>query len=151
SCLMGWTLLALAAIDWRSFILPDPLNALLAVLGLVMVGLYAREAWLDHLIGAVAGYGILFSVETFYRITRGRDGLGRGDAKLLGALGLWTGWTRLPDILLMASLAGLAAALVSSRLSKEPLSGSTALAFGPWLALAGWVSWLAGPILVPAT
>lgn len=148
SCLMGWTLLALAAIDWRSFILPDVLNALLALLGGIMIVLYARDAWVDHVIGGLAGYGLLFAVETFYRLTRGRDGLGRGDAKLLGALGLWTGWVQLPDILLIASLTGLAGALTMSLIRKEQLSGTTALAFGPWLALAGWISWLSGPLLV---
>ncbi|MGB3625465.1 MAG: A24 family peptidase, partial [Henriciella sp.] len=149
SCLMGWTLLALAAIDWRSFILPDGLNLLLAALGGGMIVLHARSVWPEHLIGGLAGFGLLFLVETFYRQTRGREGLGRGDAKLLGALGLWTGWMQLPDILLIASLSGLAAALAASMLSKERLSGSTALAFGPWLALAGWISWLSGPLLVP--
>ena len=77
TCLMGWTLLALAAIDWRSFILPDPLNLLLVLLGAVMVWATAREAWIDHLIGAVAGYVLLLSVELFYKFYRGRDGLGR--------------------------------------------------------------------------
>ena len=148
SLLMGWTLLALAVIDWRTFILPDPLNLLLAVLGAVMVWQTRPDAWADHLIGGAAGYLLLLGVELAYKHTRGREGLGRGDAKLLGALGLWLGWTRLPDLLLIASGLGLAAALVSSRLSGREMSGTTALAFGPWLALAGWICWLAGPLLV---
>ena len=148
SCLMGWTLLALAAIDWRSYILPDPLNLLLAALGLVMVFTVDRDNWADHLIGGAAGYLMLLSVEILYRVWRGRDGLGRGDAKLLGALGLWVGWIALPDILLFASLSGLVFALASSLSNRSALSGQTVLAFGPWLAFAGWVSWLAGPVLV---
>lgn len=149
SCLFGWTLLALAAIDLRTLILPDPLNLTTALLGLLMLWTVQSEAWLHHLIGGASGYLLLLSVELAYRYTRGREGLGRGDAKLLGALGLWVGWTRLPDILLIASVSGLLGALTASRVSGERMTGATALAFGPWLALAGWISWLAGPILVP--
>ena len=76
--------------------------------------------------------------------------MGRGDAKLLGASGLWVGWTRLPDVLLIASLSGLLAALLYNRLLRHELSASTPVAFGPWLALAGWISWLSGPLFVPA-
>ncbi|WP_300392681.1 A24 family peptidase [Henriciella sp.] len=148
SCLFGWTLLALAAIDLRSFILPDPLNLLAALLGVAMVWWTRPDAWAEHLIGAAVGYLILFSVEITYRLMRGRDGLGRGDAKLFGVLGLWVGWTRLPDILLIASVSGLLAAILASRVAGDDLKSTTAIAFGPWLALAGWIAWLTGPLLV---
>ena len=150
SCLFGWTLLALALIDLRTLILPDPLNLLAALLGIVMIATTRPHAWLDHLIGAAAGYLLLFGLEHLYRLLRKKDGLGRGDAKLLAVLGLWTGWMQLPDILLIASLAGMIAAIALSCFSRSKLSGATAIAFGPWLALAGWTSWLAGPLLAPA-
>ena len=150
SCLFGWVLLALAVIDFRSLILPDPLTLAAALLGGLMVATTRPNAWLEHLIGGMAGYLVLFLVETVYLRMRGRDGLGRGDAKLLGVIGLWVGWTRLPDVLLMASLTGLLAALLANRLLKQDLSASTPVAFGPWLALAGWICWLSGPLLVPA-
>ncbi|MEQ8559269.1 MAG: A24 family peptidase [Henriciella sp.] len=148
SCLFGWTLLALAAIDLRSFLLPDPLNLLAALLGVLMIWLTQPDAWAEHLIGGAAGYLVLLAVEFSYRFIRGRDGLGRGDAKLFGVLGLWVGWMRLPDILLVASLSGIVAAIVASRLGSGSLKGTTAIAFGPWLALAGWIAWLSGPLLV---
>ena len=150
SCLFGWVLLALAVIDFRSLLLPDPLTLAAALLGALMVATTRPNDWLEHLIGGVAGYLVLFLVETVYLRLRGRDGLGRGDAKLLGAIGLWVGWTRLPDVLLLASLTGLLAALTANRLLKKELSASTPVAFAPWLALAGWISWLAGPLLVPS-
>lgn len=148
SCVFGWSLLTLAAIDWRTFILPDPLNLLVAMLGAVMVWLTRPDAWLDHLIGGLAGFLLLFALELFYRYGRDRHGLGRGDAKLLGAIGIWTGWQVLPDILLVSSFSALVAALLASRLKREKLSGTTALPFGPWLALAGWTVWLTGPLLL---
>lgn len=150
SCLFGWTLLALSVVDLKRYILPDGLNALGAGFGLVMIWLTRPEAWADHMIGAAAGYLVFLAVELAYRHGRRRDGLGRGDAKLLGMIGLWTGWIQLPDILLIASLSGLIAALASTRLTGRTLDGGSAIAFGPWLALAGWISWLSGPILVAA-
>ncbi|WP_300378375.1 A24 family peptidase [Henriciella sp.] len=150
SCLFGWTLLALATTDLKHYILPDPLNLTAAGLGLIMIWLTQSASWAEHLIGGLAGFGVLFAVEVSYRLLRGQEGLGRGDAKLLGALGLWVGWTRLPDILLVASLTGLFAVLAVRCIGGPRLNRTSAVAFGPWLALAGWVAWLSGPLLVPA-
>lgn len=150
SCLFGWTLLALATIDLKHFILPDALNLTAACLGLLMIWLTQPDAWAEYLIGGLAGFLVLFTIETGYSLLRGQQGLGRGDAKLLGGLGLWVGWTRLPDILLIASVTGLVAVLVVSLTSSQTMSRTSAIAFGPWLALAGWIAWLAGPLLVPA-
>lgn len=142
---MGAVLYALAVIDWRSFILPDPLNALLAVLGLVMVWQHAQDVWLDHLIGAAAGYLVLLAIELFYRHVRGVDALGRGDAKLAGALGIWLGWQGLPFLFLIAAASGLIAVLVYAGLMRRPVTTATPIAFGPWIALSGWICWLALP------
>jgi leader peptidase (prepilin peptidase) / N-methyltransferase len=46
-------------------------------------------------------------------------------------------------VLLAASLSGLFAALVTSWRSGTSLSGSAAIAFGPWIALGGYAVWLA--------
>lgn len=150
SCAFGWTLLALAVVDLKRYILPDPLNLLVALLGVVMVALTRPHAWLEHLIGGVAGFTVLLSVELYYRHFKGRNGLGRGDAKLLGAIGIWVGWTRLPDILIIAALSGLIAVLTVAMASRKAIDGGQPIAFGPWLALAGWIAWLSGPILVSA-
>ena len=60
------------------------------------------------------------------------------------------GWSRLPDILLIASLGGLIAAATAALVLRRSIDGTGPVAFGPWLALAGWIAWLGGPILVPA-
>ena len=138
----GGLLLALANIDFRTRLLPDLLNAALLLLGAAMVFLVRREAWLMHAAGAVIGFAVLWAVETGYRRLRGRDGLGRGDAKLLGAIGVWVGAMGLPLVLLMASLSGIAAALIQSWRSKAPIGAATAIAFGPWIALGGFTVWL---------
>ncbi len=143
SLLLGWLLLALAAIDLKTFLLPDLLNAGVFGLGALMVWMTRPDAWMMHVAGAVIGYAVLWAVETGYRRLRGIDGLGRGDAKLLGALGMWVGALGLPPVLLIASLAGLAAALLAAWTSGRSLSGQSAIAFGPWIALGGYVVWLA--------
>ena len=137
---LGGLLVALALIDWRTYRLPDPLNLSVLLLGGLMVAMTRPENWLHHVIGALMGYAVLVAVELTYRRTRGRDGLGRGDAKLMGALGMWTGWIGLAPILLVASVSGLIAALVIG----QKTEGGPMIAFGPWIALGGWLVWLFG-------
>ncbi|MFN4226403.1 MAG: prepilin peptidase [Hyphomonas sp.] len=146
TCGFGWLLLALAAIDFRTYLLPDALNAAVLALGAAMVALTRPEAWMLHAAGAVTGFGLLWSVEVLYRRLRGRDGLGRGDAKLLGAIGAWVGVTGIPPVLLIASLTGIMAVLVLSLRTSAPLSGQSAIAFGPWIALGGFTVWLFQPL-----
>src|SRR3546814_11569604 len=100
-------LLTLAILDWRHFWLADALTLPLAFLGLT-IGLWSTDvALIDRIIGAVAGYGALLGISGGYRLFRGREGLGLGDVKLLGALGAWFGWQALPFILLFAASLGL--------------------------------------------
>lgn len=138
----GGILLALANIDFRTQLLPDLLNAALLLLGAAMVLVTRREEWLMHAAGAVIGFAVLWAVETGYRRLRGREGLGRGDAKLLGAIGVWVGAMSLPHVLLVASLSGIAAAIIQSWRRAAPIGAATAIAFGPWIALGGFTVWL---------
>ena len=120
----GWLLLALAALDVSEFWLPDRLTGTLALGGLV-TGLTGIDPPLtDRLIGGGAGFAGLWLVGQGYQLLRHREGLGGGDPKLLGAIGLWVGWQMLPVILMLASLTGLALILVR----------------GPWRAkLRAWM------------
>ncbi|MFN7055085.1 prepilin peptidase [Hyphomonas sp.] len=141
----GWLLLALAAIDRRHFILPDVLNAALLAAGAIMVAVTKPADWPMHLAGAATGFGLLWLVEIAYRRLRGIDGLGRGDAKLLGAIGAWVGLIGIPSVLLIASVAAIAGTLIISLVQKQSVSGKTPIAFGPWIALAGFTVWLLPP------
>lgn len=144
--LFGWLLLALAAIDFRTYLLPDSLNAAVFGLGALMVFFARPDDWMWHAAGAVFGFGLLWGVEVLYRRLRGRDGLGRGDAKLLGAIGVWVGAAGIPPVLLIASLSGIAAVLVLAAKKSVELSGQSAIAFGPWIALGGYTVWLLQPV-----
>jgi|GEM_PF-837524 len=138
----GWLLLALALIDLRSYLLPDGLNLAVFLLGGLMVALFRQENWVWHLAGAVAGFGLLWLVEISYLRLRGIHGLGRGDAKLLGAIGMWTGLTGIPPVLLIASLAAILSVVLRAALKRQAVSGHSMIAFGPWIALGGYIVWL---------
>lgn len=138
----GWLLLALTLVDLRSYLLPDGLNLAVFLLGGLMVILFQKDAWAWHLAGAAAGFGVLWLVEVAYLRLRGLHGLGRGDAKLLGGIGLWVGLAGIPPVMLIASLGGILAALVSARLKRQSVTGQTMIAFGPWIALGGYIVWL---------
>ncbi|GEM70641.1 prepilin peptidase [Sphingomonas aquatilis] len=138
----GWLLLALAALDVRAFWLPDRLTGLLAVTGLA-AGLAGVAPVLDaRLIGGIAGYGSLAAIAWGYRRWRGRDGMGGGDPKLMGAIGLWLGWRMLPAVLVIASLIGLGVALFA-RVRGAKVTADMPLPFGALLAIAAYAAWLA--------
>jgi leader peptidase (prepilin peptidase)/N-methyltransferase len=137
----GWLLLALGALDWAAFWLPDILTGALALTGLAS-GLVLDPPLFDRGIGGIAGYATLRAVGAAYRGTRGREGLGGGDAKLFGAIGLWLGWRALPVVLLLACAIGLAVAL-ALRLGGRQIRMDSRLPLGVMLAIAGWAVWLA--------
>lgn len=144
---LGALLVALSAIDIATLRLPDALTFTVLVFGVIMVALTRPDLWPHHLLGAGIGYVALVGLELAYKRLRGRDGLGRGDAKLLGAIGMWVAWPGLAPVLLVASLSGLLAAVAGGVFGKRSLSGETPMAFGPWIALGGWVVWLAAPYM----
>jgi leader peptidase (prepilin peptidase)/N-methyltransferase len=142
-CLLGWTLLALAWIDWQHMRLPDVLTLPLLLAGLAATGLVEPDALTDHALGAALGWAGLRGLGAAYRGLRGYSGLGAGDAKLLAAGGAWLGWQALPIVLLLAALGGLSYAIVL-RLRGDRLGWTSRLAFGPWLALGIWLVRLYG-------
>jgi leader peptidase (prepilin peptidase)/N-methyltransferase len=144
-CVFGWWLLTLGWIDLRRWLLPDLLTLPLIVAGLTLAAALDPDTVLDRALGAALGYGALRAIATIYRALRQREGLGRGDAKLLAAAGAWVGATALPQVILLAALAALLAAAVL-RLGGVRLHAHSALPFGPFLALATWTIWLGGPI-----
>jgi leader peptidase (prepilin peptidase)/N-methyltransferase len=136
--LLGWLLLTLALLDWRHFWLPDALTLPLAFFGFT-IGLWATDVILiDRIIGAAIGYVALLAIALSYRALRGRDGLGLGDAKLLGALGAWFGWQALPFILLIASLMAIVVMVASGRATKR----TARIPLGTFLAVAALPAWI---------
>ena len=146
-CVLGWTLLVLAWIDARHMILPDILTLPLVMAGLGFAWFLEPDRIVDHAAGAAIGWLLLWAVSRLYRLLRGRDGLGDGDAKLLAASGAWATWAGLGPVMLVASLTGLTQAL-SLRLRGGEATAATAIPFGPPLALATWLVWLYAPLIL---
>ncbi|RLM05136.1 prepilin peptidase [Gibbsiella quercinecans] len=134
--LLPW-LLALAAIDVRTWLLPDALTLPLLWLGLGFNLCDTFVPLAQAVAGAMAGYLLLWCLLWGFKLLRGQDGLGYGDLKLLAALGAWLGWQALPHLLLVAAGGGVLATLIQRGITRQP--AAQALVLGPWLALGGTV------------
>ncbi len=136
------TLVALAAIDWDTTLLPDNLTLPLLWAGLVASATGWTIPLSDALWGAVVGYLSLWSVYWLFKLTTGKEGMGFGDFKLLAALGAWLGVKMILPIVLAASMIGAVVGVVMK------LAGSLRegryVPFGPFLAGAGMVVMFAG-------
>jgi len=152
---LTWFLIALAFIDVDHQLLPDSLTLPLLWLGLLL-SLWGGQAGVSpppvdvrsSLIGAMAGYASLWSVYHLFRLLTGKEGMGYGDFKLFAALGAWLGWQLLLPIILMAAAVGsvVGIALIALRGRER----STPIAFGPFLAAAGWLMLMFGQPLLAA-
>lgn len=166
-----YLLLVLSAIDVEHRRLPTPLVHALGIVAAVAAlsaqvtglpfapltpvatsGLFASPLVASGL-GLVLGAGVAWAISATYGKVRGRQGLGFGDVRLLGAMGLVLG----PFVLLAYGLAnvfgviGAIPLLIASR-KRTGEEGSTpfgqsSFAFGPYLALGGLVTALAGPAM----
>ncbi len=137
-----WCLVALTVIDAETQLLPDDITLPLVWLGLVANAFGVFTDLQSALWGAVFGYGILWSIYWIFKLTTGKEGMGYGDFKLLGALGALLGWQALPMIILMSSAVGAIigiALMATKRLNREQ-----PMPFGPYLAIAGWLSMVFG-------
>ncbi len=136
---LTWTLIALTGIDARTQLLPDNLTLPLLWAGLLLslVPLFvdARQA----IIGAAIGYLSLWSVYWLFKLLTGKEGMGYGDFKLLGALGAWFGAGAILPIVLMSSVVGAVVGGTIMALRKQ--DSQVPMPFGPFIAAAGF-GWL---------
>jgi leader peptidase (prepilin peptidase) / N-methyltransferase len=147
---LGWTLLALVAMDLRALVLSDFLTLPLVAAGLAVTAWLDADAIPNHIAAAALGAFLIVAVAWVYRWMRGRDGLGMGDAKLMAAAGAWVGLEGLGAVMLYGVVATLALVLVK-RWAGEPIGAETAVPLGAGLAVGLWFVWLYGPLmLVPA-
>ena len=149
---LTWFLIALACIDIDTQLLPDSLTLPLLWLGLVLSLLGPQGSApvpvevRSSVIGAAAGYLSLWSVYHLFRLLTGKEGMGYGDFKLFAALGAWLGWQMLLPIILIAAVVGALTGI--AMLSLRGQSRATPIAFGPFLAAAGWLVLMFGQGLV---
>lgn len=144
TALLGWQLLLIAIIDAEHFWLPDTLTLPLIATGLGFAFLVGASPW-NHVWGALAGFGVLWTIATLYRLVRRREGLGAGDPILLAGAGAWVGWIGLPSVLLWACIAG--GSLLAARIfTRQSVDATDRLPFGTYLAIGVWLTWMFGPL-----
>jgi leader peptidase (prepilin peptidase) / N-methyltransferase len=138
-------LIALTFIDFDTQLLPDDITLPLLWAGLLF-SMYGGFADLKSaVIGAIAGYLVLWSVYWLFKLVTGKEGMGYGDFKLLAAIGAWFGWQLLPAVILLSSLAGSVIGIMLIVLARH--GRSTPIPFGPYLALGGIAALFWGPQL----
>jgi len=142
----SWTLIALGGIDARTQLLPDNLTLSLLWLGLLIALVPLFVDGNTSILGATVGYLSLWSVYWLFKLLTGKEGMGHGDFKLLAALGAWMGWTSILPIVLLSSLVG---ALIGGGLMLlRGQDRSIPFAFGPFIAIAGWVQFVWGAEII---
>jgi len=133
-----YALIALVFIDVDKMLLPDQITLPLLWLGLLLSTQTIFVGTQDAIIGAAVGYLSLWSVYWLFKLATGKEGMGYGDFKLLAALGAFTGWQGIPIIILLSSIVGTIAGIAIMVIKNN--GKSLAIPFGPYLAIAGWLT-----------
>ncbi|NIM70824.1 MAG: prepilin peptidase [Xanthomonadales bacterium] len=139
-------LVALAGIDFDHQLLPDNLTLPLLWAGLLLSLLGVFTDPVSSIIGAAAGYLLLWSIYHLFRLLTGKEGMGYGDFKLLAALGAWLGWQMLPLVLVLSSVVGAVVGLALLALRRH--RKDQPMPFGPYIAAAGWIALIWGEPIV---
>jgi leader peptidase (prepilin peptidase) / N-methyltransferase len=139
---LTWALVALSGIDFRTQLLPDQITLPLLWAGLLLSLTHLSISPGQAILGATIGYLSLWSVYWLFKLLTGKEGMGFGDFKLLAALGAWMGLGALLPVILLSSLVG---AIVGGLLIALRKHGrEVPMPFGPFIAMAGWIWFVAG-------
>ena len=150
--IVSFLLIAMIAIDIDKMLLPDQLT-----LPMLWIGLAASTQNLfvspsEAIIGAILGYGFLWSVYWGFKLLTGKEGMGYGDFKLLAAIGAFVGWQHLLIVILLSSVVGVVIGLLLPLLQKQQSADASvpnnAFPFGPFLGIAGWLTILYGDVIL---
>ncbi|HUL55628.1 MAG TPA: A24 family peptidase [Usitatibacter sp.] len=144
----AWAMIALTFIDFDTQLLPDDITLPLLWLGLIANAYGVFTDLRSAVLGAVAGYMLLWCVYWAFRLVAKKEGMGYGDFKLLAAIGAWTGWQVLPVVIILS--AGLGAVIGSVFLWLSRKGTDTRIPFGPYLALGGIAGLVWGKVAIVA-
>lgn len=140
--LLTWSLICLAVIDADTMLLPDQITLPLVWVGLLLASFEVYVSLHASVYGAVIGYLCLWSLYWIFVLITGKEGMGYGDFKLLAALGAWVGWTNLATIVVISSFTGVVIGIITLKMQHKPKSQP--IPFGPYLAIAGWLTLMYG-------
>ncbi len=131
-------MVALTCIDFDTQLLPDDITLPLLWVGLLLNVGGTFTTLSNAVIGAAAGYLILWLVYWLFKLATGKEGMGYGDFKLLAAIGAWFGWQMLPLVILLSSLVGAVVGIALIVLARR--GRNVPIPFGPYLAAAGVIA-----------
>ena len=140
-------LVGVALIDRKTMLIEGRLIALAITLRLCWLLYFDPQDILNSLSGLLIGAGLLFFVGFMYETFRQRQGLGEGDAAVLGLIGMWVGWQGLGAVLLIAAVTGIIFGGISLLINRENNQEffallQTQIPFAPYLCLAGLIVFL---------
>jgi len=140
------SLITLTVIDLDHHILPDVIVIPLLWIGLISNSFGVFTSLESAVFGAVSGYMILWVIYQIHHRLTGKEGMGYGDFKLLACIGAWLGWEVLPAVMLLASVSGTILAIILMVVRKR--NKDIPIAFGPYLAIAGWAAFIWGDTII---
>ena len=148
AALFVWFTIALAFIDQETGLLPDDLTLPLVWVGLIVNLGGAFVPLPQAVVGAVAGYLVLWLVYWGFKLATGKEGMGYGDFKMNAAVGAFLGWKMLPLVVLLSSIVGLFFGALQMFAARGKWDGGFKFHFGPYIAIAALVALFWGqPIL----
>jgi len=138
--------IAIAVIDWRSFVIPDWLNAV----GLCLAFIHAAAHEPDAVLWAVAiaamrgaALALVFlALRSAYSWFRGRQGLGLGDVKLAAVAGAWLNWLVIPIAIEIAAIAALSGYVLRQVVTGRSICATNKVPFGFFFAPSIWICWV---------
>jgi len=138
--------IAIAVIDWRSFVIPNWLNAA----GLCLAFIHAAAHEPDAVLWAVATAAIrgaalalvFLALRSAYSRFRGRQGLGLGDVKLAAVAGAWLDWLVIPIAIEIAAVAALSGYVLRQVVTGRSISATNKVPFGFFFAPSIWICWV---------
>jgi leader peptidase (prepilin peptidase)/N-methyltransferase len=132
-------LVAVAMIDWDTFLIPDELSLGLLAVGLIsaplnpLYGGTIAQAYLQAGLGGLGGFLLCFAIAYGGKLAFRKDAMGGGDIKLLAAVGAWSGALGAFDCMIVGSFFGAAYGI--ALLAQKKVRRSDPIPFGPFLVL----------------
>lgn len=128
-------------IDYRLQIIPNRLNMTMFEIGIILMflsGIFNANIAIDMFLGMITGAGIFLLITLIGGLIAGKEAMGFGDVKLMGALGIYFGLSNIITITLMSFLIGavLSIILLATKIKKT----DEYIPFGPFIVIATFIA-----------